>query len=238
MASMKHSISAIIRFRSRLHGLVYNFGWHQYPKYLNGTVTRLAAFVPVVGYLILFNDWVSRHLTFGIITGNVGAGFITQQFKLQLLYFGLIFLGIANILYRAWRPFPMRQAENQFDYVNFGLNNFSIGAFVDMHSKIRTEGHRTLSGKYYDSEWEGFLSIASVDGEGTNEVRERSNWQEAKSRYEHILRGILTDWWFRHCIERRARLCFVLIIATIGYFMIALPSLDLFWAVIGATVLR
>lgn len=108
--------------------------------------------------------------------------------------------------------------------------------FMELHSEIRSEGHRTLGGKYYDTEWNGFVELARGVGEGTDDVREPANWEAARSRYEHILRGILVDAWFRRCTMKRLRLTFLILVSSFGYALISLPSVDLFFAVLFTVV--
>jgi hypothetical protein len=83
--------------------------------------------VPVVGYLILFNDSISQHLSFNHLASEdqLSVFGLSASARLKLIYFGLIFLGSANILYRLRRPYIFRIGTDQFDYVERALVHFT-----------------------------------------------------------------------------------------------------------------
>lgn len=212
----------------------YNFGWSKYVDLLDGTIPRLSYAVPIVGYLILFNDGIARNLTFLELTSGHSAIGLSGSARLKMLYLGLVVLGLANILYRWQRPYVLRLARNQTDYVDAGLKNFTINTFVELQGSIRHSsfGHYTVYGKYDPVEWERFLhhALGANDG-GPNSVRKDStgHWVEAKARYEHLLRSILIETFFRETTRtRRGWLVACLLIAGLGYVMLAVPSADLF----------
>ena len=91
-------------------------------------------------YVFLFDGWVAK------------CAMAVPAARLKFIYFGLIFLGSANILYRIRRPFVFKIGTNQFEYVENALKHFTVSAYIDIHGLIRHEGHHTLHGKYYDSE--------------------------------------------------------------------------------------
>jgi len=53
----------------------YNYGWSNYIFLFDGWIAKCAMAVPVVGYLILFNDSVSQHLSFNKLAGENFVGF-------------------------------------------------------------------------------------------------------------------------------------------------------------------
>lgn len=216
----------------RWHSVVYNFGWPEWATVLNGWVARCAMAVPIVGYLILFNDTIAAHVSFDRLAAEHTSAFgLSAGARLKMIYLGLLLLGSANILYRWKRPYPMRIAENQFDYVDRGLKHFSIGTYIDFHGAIRHSGYDpyTRHGKYYDTEWEDFVEAATGTRPGAkSQGKTGGHWNEAKSKYEGLLRSILIETYFRECYHtRRGWLVTCLVIAFIGYFLLAMPSADL-----------
>lgn len=105
-----------------------------------------------------------------------------------------------------------------------------------MHGTIRHEGHLTLHGKYYDSEWEGFLDSAKNTGEGTDKVERDGDWEGAKRKYGGLLRDILAETFFRYDIQKRIWLSLCLVLSTIGYAFLLAPSIDLFIKVCVSTL--
>lgn len=215
----------------------YNYRWSDYVSYIDGWIPKLALTVPVLGYLILFNDKASEILVFKELANETADSFgLAGVQRLRFLYFGLIFLGLSNFLYRIRRPYQFKFGTNFVDYSNTCLDAFTLGDYIEMHDKIRHKGHLSVRGKYYDSEWEGFLEAASHTGEGTDNVKRDGNWEEAKKIYGGLLRDILYENFFRDDRVRRGWLTSCLVISTVGYLFLLLPSLDLFVKVLLSSI--
>ncbi|MFI0846819.1 hypothetical protein [Mesorhizobium sp. IMUNJ 23232] len=190
--------------------------------------------IPIVGYLILFNDAIAQHISFNQLASESTSAFgLSSSARLKLIYLGLLLVGCASLLYRWRRPWVMRLADNQIDYVDRGVKHFSVGTYINLHDQIRHSGRDayTLEGKYYDKEWEEFMQAAtgSKPGFGLRETSEHSgHWNEAKNKYEGLLRSILYETFFREAYHtRRGWLIGCLMLAAIGYVMLAIPSIDL-----------
>lgn len=227
----------IYSFKSWWGTFWYNFGWSDWVSYIDGWMPRLSLSVPLIGYLVLFNDTVGESLEFMHITASAVNDFgIDGTQRLRFIYFGLIALGLSNFLYRLKKPFAFRYGNNLVDYTKTCLEIFTLGDFVNMHGNIRSQGHLTLDGKYYDSEWDGFLKEASNEGEGTDNVTRTGSWENAKSLYGSLLRSILRETYFRQNTSRRGWLCFCVLLSTVGYALLAVPSADLFIKVLRSSI--
>jgi hypothetical protein len=196
--------------------------------------------VPIIGYLILFNDTISQHLSFNkLASENVLSFGLSSVERLKLIYFGLIFLGSANILYRVRRPFVFKIGTNQFEYVENALKHFTVSAYIDIHGLIRHEGHHTLHGKYYDAEYDTFLNLAiGLKGERSQRDESTADWTLAKNRYEGLLRSMLIENFYRNNVKRRVSLSGCILLSLLGYALLFIPSLDLFVKVLNVTLLR
>ena len=215
----------------------YNFAWSDWLTYVDGWIPRLALSVPIVGYLILFNDTVSHALEFVHITSQpINEIGLTGTQRLRFIYFGLIALGVSNFIFRLKRPFAFRYGTNVKDYSKACLDLFNLYDFVQLHDTIRLEGHKTPQGNYNDSEWDGFLKAATNTGEGTDRVERDGNWDDACGRYGNLLRAILSETFFRQNIRRRLWLVTCVILSTLGYLLLAVPSIDLFVKVLRSSV--
>jgi hypothetical protein len=229
------------RFASRLSvkwsTFVYNYGWADYVFLFDGWIAKCSMGVPIIGYLILFNDSVSQHLSFNLITNEAVFRFgISSSTRLKLIYFGLILLGTANILYRLRRPFIFKIGTNQFDYVQNALRHFTASSYINIHGVIRHEGHLTLHGKYYDSDYDDFLDDALGREEGDQRGMKTGDWTAAKNKHEHLLRSMLIENFFRNNVERRYSLTICLVTAVIGYAFLLVPSADLFLKVLAVSL--
>ncbi|AND92600.1 blr7681 [Bradyrhizobium diazoefficiens USDA 110] len=211
----------------------YNLGWSRWVRFLDGWIAKCAMAVPVVGYLVLFNDGVSQHISFNDLASEhqLSVLSLTASGRLKLIYFGLIILGSANILYRLRRPYIFRVGTDQFDYVERALVHFTVDNYIDLNGVIRHEGHRTLHGKYDDAEFDSFVDAAT--GRNNPDV---GNWNLAKSKFEGLLRSILIETFFRNDVKHRLALTCFLLLAFCGYGLLLIPSFDLFVKVIRVTI--
>ncbi|MEM6781622.1 MAG: hypothetical protein AAF569_07140, partial [Pseudomonadota bacterium] len=145
---------------------VYNFKWSDYVWMLDGWLPRCAIAIPLIGYVIIFNDFFSQHLSFNNISNyNDNAYGLSSSARLKLIYFGLIFLGLANLIFRINRPFIFKLGKNEFEFVKNGLSHFTLQDYIEFHNKIQ-EGHFTRHGKYYTEQWEDFWNLAYGDYSG------------------------------------------------------------------------
>jgi hypothetical protein len=207
----------------------YNYRWSDYVKYIDGWIPKLALSVPIIGYLILFNDKMSELLIFDEIANEDTLSFgLSGLQRLRILYFGLIFLGISNFIYHINKPRHFKLGTNLADYTKVCLEMLNLGDYSQMHHTIREEGHLTPNGKYYDSEWDGFEESATNTNEGTDQVLRDGDWEGAKRKYGGLLREILAENYFRYDIKQRFWLSLCLTLSTIGYALLLVPSLDLF----------
>ncbi|OYW43704.1 MAG: hypothetical protein B7Z38_00045 [Rhodobacterales bacterium 12-64-8] len=217
------------QFLTRWQGFRYNYGWSRYVPLLDGWLPRCAMLVPFIGYAILFNDSIANLVQFERLAGEHQSSWgLSSIDRLRCFYFALILLGAANVLFRLRRPHTMWLATNLRDYVARGLDYFTIGYYMEIHGTVRHEGHHTRHGKYYDSEWDGFLAAAVNDGEGTESVKRTGNWEEAKRQYGSLLRSMLIENFERFDVTKRVSLTICLIFAFIGYVLLLLPSAELF----------
>lgn len=215
----------------------YNFAWSDYIQLFDGWIARCAIGVPALGYLIIFNDTIAEHLTFKTITSNDPNQFYFDTVtRLRFIYFGLIFLGLSNLVYRIRRPWVHRIGKELNEFTENALKTFTPTQYIRLHGIIRNEGPFTPSGKYYDSEWDRFLLLAvGVEGRSSKSDNRPGHWHEAKLKYETLLRGILNESFFRNSINRRISLSLCIFFSLIGYLFLLLPSFDLFIAVLRNT---
>ena len=222
--------------KNRWQTFIANYRWSDYVVFIDGWIPKLALSVPVFGYLILFNDKISEILIFKELANEQSITWgLSGAERLRLLYFGLIFLSVSNVIYRIKKPYQFKFGTNLIEYSRTCLETFTLSNYIDMHNNIRDEGHLTISGTYFDSEWRGFLEAAKNTGEGTDKVIRDGGWESAKSQYGNLLRNILSEAFFRCDTSRRNWLTICISISTLGYICLLLPSLDLFIKVLLTT---
>lgn len=229
--------------------LSYNFSWDQFTWYLNGNVAKAARFVPIVGYLVIFNDYVTDQITFQNLTNEVQSTlFLDPDVRLRLIFFGFLFLAAANALYFLMRPYTIKIGESSEEFSEYYLNQVPSHVFLRLHQEIRQEEHWTPDGKYFDDDWNLFWREAQWPFSGQNQLEKHSklsdlngydrvDYEQAKNRHKSVLLSILRETYFRESRKRRPQLVLVIALATFGYAMLLVPSIDLTGRVIQLTIL-
>lgn len=210
---------------------LYNYKWSDYVQILNGPYAKLALAIPIFGYLVLFNDYIVDNLSFSEIADSEEL-WLNSTNRLRFVYFGLIFLATANVIYYFKRAWVLRLGKTEKEFLEYGLTYFTSSDFLHFHQKIR-DGHYTSNGKYYDSEWDGFWAMA-VGEEGIENNRP-GDWKMAKNKYENLLLSILKETYFSSCVDRKIYLTIALVFALVGYLLIIIPSIELFLRILMAT---
>lgn len=227
--------------RLRWDIFTYNFAWPSYVAWIDGWIARCAIAIPLVGYLILFNDTVASHLKFDEITNFRSSLLIDTATRLRLIYFGLIFLGLSNALYRWRRPYLMRWGDSQAKYIEWSLQHATISTFIEMNSAIRNSEYDPLTteGKYYTQQFQTFLDDAEgkiPEDSRLNRNFNQGHWTNSIGKHGSLLRSILIETYFRETRKRRICLITCLFLASIGYLCLAIPSMNLFVAVVNGII--
>lgn len=219
----------------------YNFQWGDYPSLFSGLIPRVSIFIPLFGYIALFNDEIIAQVSFSQLTAGTG-GFLDPSARMRFIYFGLVSLGLGSAIYYARRPYAIRLGENFLSYRKSILELASPGFFMDVHYLIRRSDKDpyTQGGKYYDSEYERFIELATGSKPGS-EVREaydkatEANWSQAVQQFEPLLTGMLEEKYFIEGHKRRFALAAAIFLVILGYGLVSIPSIELFGRVVIAT---
>jgi len=213
--------------------LCYNYKWSDYQKYINGWIPKFAFFVPLVGYLLLFNDQITEIINFTkITTDRNDLNGITGITRLRLVYFGLIALGMSNFWFLLKKPFVFKLGMSTEEYTKRGLEFFTFQDYVDIRSTMNAKGRLTVDANNYDNEWDSFSDIAIGRKSQTKKANFVAHWEDAKKKHGNLLRSLLKENFFRYDSSRRASLTVCLILSTVGYIMLIIPSGDLFLKVV------
>ena len=184
---MEHSETLISKLGRKVgfnwDTFIYNYQWSDYVNYIDGWIPKLAFSVPILGYAIVFNDGVSSWFNFSIISNSSTFG-LSRILKLQLIYFGLIFLGLSNLIYRFKRPYCFRFAVNQEQFNKYAMENFTVIEFRDMHSEIVRDTHLSMSGKTYGYLWDEFYEQVDPTKKKIEAKKPIHSWTSTKECYQ------------------------------------------------------
>jgi hypothetical protein len=135
--------------------------------------------------------------------------------------------------YRIRRPYALKIGKNQFEYVETALRHFTVDDYIQINGQIKSSDFDpyTQHGKYYNSEFDAFLKMSIGESYGKN--ADATHWVEAKRKFEGLLRAMLIENFFRQKIRRRYSLTLCIVLSLIGYFLLLVPSADLFLKVMS-----
>lgn len=237
LKSLENPLFLSKRFPS-LYWKIYKLSWKDYLWIFENPISKASPVASAAGYLVYLNDILVREMGFEFISANnssvIGLDF---RMKLMLVYFGLVLLAIARLIYLARRPHSISHGPDLSSWVDYGMHNFTFTDFLSFHDDIQVNQHRTLYGKYYTDDWEAFVDDASwsksgrtdgMDTVGKRASREHVSYGDAKRRHEDLLRSILIDRYEEFSARNKISLVFAVILALAGMAMFLLPNLDLF----------
>jgi hypothetical protein len=108
--------------------------WVTLRSFGNSRAVQLSAIFPFVGYLILFNDDISRYLSMQALDKPEAYGLIDRLWtaKLYFIYFGLMFLGIGSFIYQWSCPFIIKKHPDSIDYIKHDSESVSETAVISL----------------------------------------------------------------------------------------------------------
>lgn len=81
----------------------------------NSRAAKLTMLIPLVGYLVIFNHEIIDHLE---LTATIfGASANATLNKLVLIYFGLVCVAIASVIFAIWCPLEIKRYASPEEYV-------------------------------------------------------------------------------------------------------------------------
>ncbi len=181
----------------------------------NSKLIKLTTIMPLVGYLIMFNQHVisALHLDNSIF-GNVNSEFLIS--RLRLLYFGLFFTGIGSALFTIFCPPKIKQYADAIELADREIRFLPMPHFYS----LVTDLHRVRSPAYSDTDLDDYPDrLATMEGEALETLKIQ----------------ILTEWYWsqshRFPLARWAALtCFVC-----GFSLLFYPSVTSVVSVLRAT---
>ena len=208
---------------------VHNFRWDDYVAMFNGIGSKFVVLVPLIGYLIIFNDIIIDNFGFETLIGHSGSELLlTDVTRLKLVYFGLIILALSHLTFRLRKPLALRQVDTQEQYIKFAHEVFSPRDYIEIEGRISKNGHTTLYGKDELCHWESFREAI-----GRPDSNDKSyNYTEALKRYKNLTTCLAIDNFVYQVTSRKKSLLLSLILYFSGVMLLAVPSIDLFLKVL------
>lgn len=232
-------------YRSRVK---YHPTWmHLKPVLMNrGTVALMS--IPLFGYLIIFNDTILSSLSFKELSGRLeGTLFLSSKARFQCVYFGLVGLAVASIIFRIRCPESITKAQSLHEYRDIGLQSFSLRELVDIYFD---EEERSAFGKFDDtsadrSKLHSFLANAikpsrrmpDLSSENYREelwflLPNARHRDEAVNSFREFLSELLERKFFMDNHARKGEIFILSCISASSLILLLIPSFDLFISVL------
>ena len=132
--------------------------WEAVKGVANNDFTRVVALIPVVGYLILFNDEIAGMVSFDALAG-VGEAkrspfLLVGLTKLRLVFFGSLFVLCSFLTYRLFRPEVLEESKNGLEFSELVRQRYSVHELAQIEERVhsqswteRTDAFWTVLGK-------------------------------------------------------------------------------------------
>lgn len=173
---------------------------------------RATILIPVVGYLIIFNDKAAEYFTIYFDScKNLGCG---PSWRLYILYFGLCFIAIGTIIFQRKCPSTIRRYENSREF--FRVDH----AFYAHHTNLSwmLDDVETMQGKRYQDSLK-LDEIVDIKGVvGSNEI--------------HTLSGLMGRYYNLKNKSNYNHRIIVLSLFLLGVILISIPTIFTFFEII------
>lgn len=219
-------------------GLIQRFlQWQLVAALSNNHISRVAALIPALGYLLLYNDQIASALEFNFLAGTENgenSTFILKSLdKLRLSFVGSCCLLLANIGTLIWCPSLVKLARSDTEFADKVLESYSLSEIQEMEKKVISNGWRLRTPDHLHED--NFLAAKSKEKfliQGFRFKREFMNWPNMRGGTSEYMRSISREWWAgqMHAAPLARYASFGL--AFVGFSMLALPTLDIFQAVL------
>lgn len=204
--------------------------WNYVERVASNDLSRIVGLVPLIGYLILFNDEIADIASFrtiaGVVDDNTSPFILSGLTKMRLVFFGSLFILISNLIFIAFRPNILQRSKGDMEFCIRVRDSYSVHELSSMekhifscHWKPRTK----LFWKVYDETRAKRKVISGFRPDA------RAQMFLQHGDYIHFL---AREWWagmmHTYRIARFASVSF----GITGYILLAIPTLDISQAVL------
>jgi hypothetical protein len=204
--------------------------WDAVQGIANNDFTRVVALIPIVGYLILFNDKIAGIASFDALAGVGEADgspfFLDGLTKLRLVFFGSLSVLCSFLIYRLFRPEVLEASKNDLEFSELVRQRYSVYELAQMEERIhsdqwteRTDAFWVVLGKR--------RSKRPVVSGFRPDVR-----AHMFSEHGDYISFLAREWWDGMMHAHRPARISSLVFGAGGYAMLAIPTLDIAQAVL------
>lgn len=204
--------------------------WQSVELVANNGIARVVGLVPLVGYLILFNDEIAGIASFDVLAGSrnedISPFILSSLAKMRLVFFGSLFVFFSNVIFRIFRPKELDQSKGDLEFALRVRDCYSVHDIAEMEADISA------------IEWKSRLSIF---WEVLGEVRSgkplvsgfRPDVRETMfSKHGDYIHFLAREWWVGRMHTFRIARVASLTLGVAGFLLLAFPTIDITQAVL------
>ena len=216
----------------------YFFQWPFLEQLANNQVGRLVSAIPIVGYLILFNDQFANAVSFHSIAGssheNQSLFWFNSIFKLRSAFIGSLLILFANILFAAFAPKVLKASKDDLQFSERVFESYSKDEIVQIESEVTEQNWKLRTPWLLQDNRDGLYW--ENDSEGNKQAKARLSGFAQKRfitrEYPDYVRLLAREWWHGQMQTYLGVRLDIFIFSTTGYMLLALPTLDILQAVL------
>jgi hypothetical protein len=203
--------------------------WRAVKAIANNDLSRVMGLVPLAGYLILFNDEIASLASFdafaGVTANSVSPFFLDGLIKLRLVFFGSLFVFASYVIYRLFRPSVLDWSTSEIDFSARVQESYTVQEIGSMEAAVFADG--------WTPRRQGFWIFLDTPRSAPMLLGFRPDVRGMMFAKHGDYIGLLArEWWAGMMHIRRPARVAAMAFGITGYFMLALPTLDLAQAVL------
>jgi hypothetical protein len=183
--------------------------WSVLRTYGNSPIVRLTVLIPLLGWLLLFNDYVTKHLEVVLslfggrfeVTIDGEKHFVSN--RLMLLYVGLVLTSVGAIFYSIWCPDQIKRYVSSPDYIKCDFNHISIRERRRIEQVLEAASGG-VAAELASLRWRLHLDVDNVRQSRAQAFDNQGSAMEEYTRMANYFNGILdlyyeiqdTSFWF------------------------------------------
>ncbi|WP_299919598.1 hypothetical protein [uncultured Roseobacter sp.] len=210
--------------------------WQSVERVANNDLTRVVALVPIIGYIILFNDQIAEIASFRMIAGvepNAKTPFYLSGLdKMRLVFFGSLLLLISNLIFRIFRPRVLDLAKGEMEFAARVGERYSVHELASMEAQVFSDLWKPrlhLFWKVHDK----FRNKKPLVSGYRPDVR-----TSMFNKHGDYISYLSREWWTGEMHTFRLARFVSLSLSVAGISLLVIPTLDITQAVVRDVLLK
>lgn len=232
----------------------YSFCWGWLRTYCNWAVMspfvdswlpKAAISIPLIGYLIVFNDQVLGHLTFRQLTSHEASEeLMSSGLRLRFLYFGFVTLALGNILFKIFKPAVIVSGRTIDEYLEKTRSSCTFLHLQIMYRDLCKDEKMKYWHPYADGilrgQWESFMRDRNLNQNSfaSGAAPVSSSWKILIDHHGDFVSSLIQANFVQKIHKRKLGLFIISLVSAVGYGLLFWPSIDLFKVILGITFSR